>query len=163
MCVCVCVCVNIRAFNKCTGRLSVVILEPIIQSEVSQKETEISYINTCMESRKMVLMNYLQGSNGDSDIANRLVDTGQDGEGGTNWESGSEAYTLPHIESDSQWEFAVWCRELKSCAPYNREGWDGVGSGSKVPEGGDIQILMADSCWLFDRNWYNIVKQLSSN
>ena len=79
-----CVCVNIRAFNKCTGRLSVVILEPIIQSEVSRKETEISYINTCMESRKMVLMNYLQGSNGDSDIANRLVDTGQDGEGGTN-------------------------------------------------------------------------------
>ena len=81
---CVCVCVNIKAFNKCTGRLSVVNLEPIIQSEVSQKETEISYINTCMESRKMVLMNYLQGSNGDSYIANRLVDTGQEGEGGAN-------------------------------------------------------------------------------
>ena len=64
---CVCVCVNIKAFNKCTGRLSVVNLEPIIQSEVSQKETEISYINTCMESRKMVLMNYLQGSLGDKD------------------------------------------------------------------------------------------------
>ena len=84
MCVCVCVCVNIKAFNKCTGRLSVVNLEPIIQSGVSQKETEISYINTCMESRKMVLMNYLQGSNGDSYIANRLVDTGQEGEGGAN-------------------------------------------------------------------------------
>ena len=78
------VCVNIKAFNKCTGRLSVVNLEPIKQSEVSQKETEISYINTCMESSKMVLMNYLQGSDGDSDVANRLVDTGQEGEGGTN-------------------------------------------------------------------------------
>ena len=37
-----------------------------------------------MESRKMVLMNCLQGSSGDSDIANRLVDTGQEGEAGAN-------------------------------------------------------------------------------
>ena len=29
-----------------------------------------------MVSRKMVLMNLLQGSNGDADIENRLVDTG---------------------------------------------------------------------------------------
>ena len=28
----------------------------------------------------------------------------------------------------------------------NLEGWDGVGGGKEVQEGGDIQIPMADSC-----------------
>ena len=32
-------------------------LETVIQSEVSQKEKQISYINTYVESRKMVQMN----------------------------------------------------------------------------------------------------------
>ena len=30
----------------------------------------------------------------------------------------------------------------------NLEGWDGVGGGREVQEGGGIQILTADSCWL---------------
>ena len=29
----------------------------------------------------------------------------------------------------------------------NLEGWDGVGGKREVQEGGDICILMADSCW----------------
>ena len=29
----------------------------------------------------------------------------------------------------------------------NLEGWDGEGGGREVPEGGDICIPMADSCW----------------
>ena len=37
-----------------------------------------------MESRKMVLMSILQGSNGDADIENRLVDTIGEEEGGMN-------------------------------------------------------------------------------
>ena len=37
-----------------------------------------------MESRKMVLMNLLQGSNGKAGIEKRLVDTEGEGEGGTN-------------------------------------------------------------------------------
>ena len=35
----------------------------------------------------MVLMNYLQGSNGDANIENGLVDTVWEGEGGANGES----------------------------------------------------------------------------
>ena len=46
---------------------------PIIQSEVSQKEKDKYRILVHMESRKMVLMSLLQGSNGDADIENRLV------------------------------------------------------------------------------------------
>ena len=36
-------------------------LETIIQSEVSQREKQISYIDAYMESRKMVLMNLFAG------------------------------------------------------------------------------------------------------
>ena len=41
---------------------------------------------------------YLQGSNGDADVEKRLVDTGREGEGGTNWEGNMETYTLPYVK-----------------------------------------------------------------
>ena len=46
---------------------------------------------------------------------------------------------------DSQWEFAVWLRDLKLGLFINLEGWDGVGDGREVQKGGDICIPMADS------------------
>ena len=51
-----------------------------------------------MESRKMVLMNLLQGSNGNEDIENRLMDMGggEEGEGEMNGESSKEAYARPY-------------------------------------------------------------------
>ena len=61
-----------------------------------------------MESRKMVLMNLLQGSNGETDIENRLMDTrgGEEGEGEMYGESNMGTYnTICKI--DSQWKFAV--------------------------------------------------------
>ena len=53
-----------------------------------------------MESRKLVLMNPLQGSNGYADIENRHMDTGwrEEGEGGTNADSNMETYTLPEVK-----------------------------------------------------------------
>ena len=51
-------------------------LEPIIQSEVSQKEK--SYINTYIWNlEKWYWRIYLQGSNGETDIENRFVDVGR--------------------------------------------------------------------------------------
>ena len=57
---------------------------------------------------------------------------------------------------DSQWEFAVWLRELQLGLCDNLEGWDGEGGGREVQEGGGI-------CLMFGRNQHNIVKQLSFN
>ena len=55
-------------------------LEPIIQSEVSQKNKS-SYINTYIWNlEKWYWWTYLEGKNRDTDIENRLVDT--KGEGG---------------------------------------------------------------------------------
>ena len=47
---------------------------------------------------------------------------------------------------DSQWEFSVCLRELKQGFCINLEGWDGVGDGRELQEGGDICTPMTDSC-----------------
>ena len=48
---------------------------------------------------------------------------------------------------DSQWEIALWLRELKLGLCDNLEGWDGERDGREAQEGGDICIPMADSYW----------------
>ena len=47
---------------------------------------------------------------------------------------------------DGQWEFSVCLRELKLGFCINLEGWDGVGDGRELQEGGDICTPMTDSC-----------------
>ena len=47
-------------------------------------------------------------------------------------------------EIDSQWEFAVWLKELKPELCNNLEGWDGVGGEREVKKGVDTCICMAD-------------------
>ena len=47
---------------------------------------------------------------------------------------------------DSQWEFAVWLRELKQGLCDNLEGWDGERDGREIQEGGDMGVPKADSC-----------------
>ena len=47
---------------------------------------------------------------------------------------------------DSQLEFAVWFRELKPGLCDNLDGWDGMGGGRYVQEGGDTGIPKIDSC-----------------
>ena len=49
-------------------------------------------------------------------------------------------------KGDSQWEFALWLRELKQGLCNNLEGWDEEADGSEFQEGGNICIPMADSC-----------------
>ena len=60
-------------------------------------------------------------------------------------ESNMEAY-ITMYKIDSQWEFAVWLRELKQELCNNLEGWGGEGVGREVQKGGNICTPMADSC-----------------
>ena len=84
----------------------------------------------------------MQGSNGETDIENRLMDMG---EGEMCGKSNMGTYiTICRIHS--QWEFAVWLRDLKQGLGINLEGWNGAGDGWEVQTGGDICIPMADSC-----------------
>ena len=46
----------------------------------------------------------------------------------------------------SLWKFAVWLRKLKQGICIYLEGWSREEDGREVQKGGDICILMADSC-----------------
>ena len=47
----------------------------------------------------------------------------------------------------SQWEFAVWLRDLKPGLSNNLEGWDAEGDGRDVQVGVNMGKAMTDSCW----------------
>ena len=64
----------------------------------SEREKQIPYINAYMWNlQRWYWRSCLQGSNGDADSKNRLIDTGMglEKEGETNGESDVETYTLP--------------------------------------------------------------------
>ena len=72
-----------------------------------------------------MIQKHSQGySNGETDVEYRLMDTERGGEGETCGESNIEAY-ITIYKIDSQWEFAVWLRELKQGLCNNIEGWKG--------------------------------------
>ena len=75
----------------------------------------------------------------------------EEGEGEMYGERIMETY-ITICKIDSQWEFAVWLRELKQGLCDNLEGWDGEGDGREAREGGDMGIPMADSCWCVAEN-----------
>jgi len=77
-----------------------------------------------MESKKMALMNLfiILHSSGETDIENRPMDMegGEEREGEMYGESNLEIYN-DICRIDSQWEFAVWLRQLKQglCNIFN--------------------------------------------
>ena len=87
----------------------------------------------------------MQGSNEETDIENKLTDTGErEGESEMYGESNMETY-ITICKIYSQWEFAIQLRKLKQGLCINLEGWDGEGDGREFQKGGDICIPMADS------------------
>jgi len=123
-------------------------LEPIIQSEISQRETKISYTDAYIWT--LEIWNWwicFQDRNGETDAENRPKDMGggKEREGGMYGESNIEIYkTICKI--DSQWAFAVWLRELKQGLCDHLEEWDGEEDGREGQVGGDMAVPMADSC-----------------
>ena len=43
-------------------------------------------------------------------------------------------------------------QETQTGALWQAEGWDGEEDGREVPEGGDMGVPMADSCWSMTEN-----------
>ena len=90
----------------------------------------------------MGLKNFLQGSNGETDIEDRLKDVGRE-EGETCVKSNMETY-VTICKIDRQWKFAVWLGKLKQGLCTNLEGWHGEGDGRQFQKGGDICKPTAD-------------------
>ena len=70
----------------------------------------------------MLLKIYLQGSNGETDIENNLMDMGRRGGAGEmHGKSNMETY-ITICKIHSQQEFAIWLRKLKQGLFINLEG-----------------------------------------
>ena len=99
-----------------------------------------------MESRKTVLKNLFTGQQWKNRHREQTYGHGErGGEGEMYAKSNIETYiTVCKIES--QQEFAVWLRKLKTGTLYQPRGvgWGGRWEGGT--KGGDICIPMADSC-----------------
>ena len=132
-------------------------LESIIQKEVSQKK--ILYINVYIWNlERWYWWTYLQGSSGDADIENRLLDTVWEREGGMIWESSIETLYTTICKVDSQWEFVVWYREPKAGALGQPRG---VGWGRKWEGSLGGRRHMYTYGWFmltYGRSHHNIVK-----
>ena len=120
-------------------------LEPIIQSEISQKGKYI-YINTYiyMEAGKMALTILFAGQQwrcwrGEQTCGHRGERRGRDELKEQHWNTFIDIYKV-----DSQWGSALWHRELKLGALWQPRR---VGGAREAQEGGDICVPMTDSCW----------------
>ena len=119
-----------------------------------ESEKRISYININTEDGSEESM-CRAAMEMEADIENRLVDTVGEGE------SGNMYITVCKI--DSQWEFAVWCTELKPSALWLTRGvgWDGRWEGGSRGRG--HMFVYGWFMLMYGRNQHNIVKQLTSN
>ena len=73
--------------------------------------------------------NWATEPNGETDIEDRLTDTGR-GEGEIYEKSNMETH-ITICKTDGQQKFAIWLRKLKQGLCINWEGWDGAGDGKE--------------------------------
>ena len=89
-----------------------------------------------------MLLKNLQGSNGETDIENRLMGMGRGEErvrlyGKSNIET---YFTICKIYS--QQEFAIWLSKFKQGLCINLERWDGKGDVRELQNGRDIYVYL---------------------
>ena len=92
----------------------------------------------------MVLKN-LQGSNGETDIENRLMDMRRWEERVRCMERVTWKLTLLYVKQIVNGNL-LYVLGNSNALCITLEGWDGKRNGREVQEGGDICIPMADSC-----------------
>ena len=124
----------------------------------SERERQIVYIDAYIWNlERWYWWSYMHGSKGDLDIKNRLRIVAGEGEGGMTWESHIETYTY-QCKIDSQWEFAVWCREPKAGDLWLSRG---VGWGGRWEGGFTGRGHMYTCGWLmsmYSRSHQNSIK-----
>ena len=134
-------------------------LEPIIQSK-SEREKQIMYTNTYIWNlERWYWWTYLQNSNRDTDVENRLVDIVGEGESGTNWESIMETYMLPYIKYIPSLYLSYDRGSSNRCSVTTQmDGMDG-----KWERGSRGKRHIYTYGWFMlmcGRNQHNIIKQL---
>ena len=108
-------------------------LEPIIQSEVSQKEKHQYNINAYIWNLER-WWPYMQYSKRDTDVNNRLLDSVGEGKGGMIWENSVEMCILSYVKQIA----SPGSMHETGCSGLvhwdDSEGWDGEGGGREVQD-----------------------------
>ena len=96
---------------------------------VAQSRTQLNRLSSSINTyiwnlEKWYLRIYLQGSSGETDIENRLMDMGRGEERVRCMKTNMETY-ITICKIDIPQEFAVRLRKLKEGLCINLEGWDG--------------------------------------
>ena len=73
----------------------------------------------------------MQGSKGDTDVKNRLLDSVGKEVGGMIWENSIETYTLPYVKYIASENLPYDTRSSNQVLCDNQEGWDGMGGGGR--------------------------------
>ena len=83
----------------------------------------------------------MHGSNGDTDIENRIMDTVGEGEGGANGESSRETYKLPCVKHIGSGNLLYGARCSNQVLRDNLEAWGGVGDAEGF-ERGELYVYL---------------------
>ena len=99
----------------------------------------------------------MQNRRRDTDVQNRLLDSVGEGKGGMFWENSLETSILSRVKQITSPDWMPetstqgWCT-----GKTQRDGiWKEAGAGIGM---GNTYKSMADSCQVYDKNHYNIVK-----
>ena len=93
----------------------------------------------------------MQGSNGETNIENRLMNMGRGEERVRCMDRVTWKLTSPYVNI-ANGNLLLCLRKLKQGLCINLEGWDAEGDGREVQKGGDICIPMANSCCSLTEN-----------
>ena len=75
-----------------------------------------------MEFRRQDQWSYMEGSKGDTDVKNRLLDSVGEGKGGMIWENSTETCILPYVKEMTSVSSVREARHPKSVLWDNPEG-----------------------------------------
>ena len=96
-------------------------LEPIIQCEVSQKD-KYCILTHIHQTWKDGNWSHMQGSKGDTDVKNRVLDSVGEGEGGMIWVNSIGTYTLSYVKEITSVSLMYDARHLKPLFCEKLEG-----------------------------------------
>ena len=103
----------------------------------SERERQILYIDAYIWNlERRYQRSYMQGSKGDTDIKNRLLDSVGEDKGGMFWENSIETCTLPYVKQMTSASLIHEAGYPKLVPWDNPEGYGGEEGGSGVQDGG---------------------------
>ena len=122
-------------------------LEPIIQTEVSQKEKDTYCILTHIYGiQKNGTEEFIYETAVEKQTENRLMDMESGEQRVRCMERVTWKLILPYVKQVANRNLLYGSGNSNRGSVINLEGWDGKGDGREVPKGGDICIPMADTC-----------------